>query len=136
MRSTLSGWQVELVQWLKPFLDRLGHMARRRMCPLYVTGFIGPGDLEASLLGQMAATLVAAMKFANRLAHASARNASVNRCAASSDGDHWRSAAGAGSAASEAKSMSANHRLIRARCFQAHGAGRRPARVARAGLRR
>ena len=24
MRSTLSGWEVELAQWLKPFLDRLG----------------------------------------------------------------------------------------------------------------
>ena len=44
MRSTLSGWKVELAQWLKPFLDRLGHKARRRMCPLYVTGLIGPGD--------------------------------------------------------------------------------------------
>jgi carboxymethylenebutenolidase len=27
MRSTLSGWEVELAQWLKPFLDRLGHKA-------------------------------------------------------------------------------------------------------------
>jgi len=25
MRSTLSGLEVELAQWLKPFLDRLGH---------------------------------------------------------------------------------------------------------------
>ena len=36
MRSTLSGWEVDLTRWLKPFLDRLGHKARRRMCPLYV----------------------------------------------------------------------------------------------------
>ena len=43
MGSTLSGWEVELARWLKPFLDRLGHKARRRMCPLYVTGLIGPG---------------------------------------------------------------------------------------------
>ena len=42
MRSTLSGWEVELAQWLKPFLDRLGQKARRRMCPLCVTGLIGP----------------------------------------------------------------------------------------------
>jgi hypothetical protein len=28
MRSALSGWEVELAQWLKPFLDRLGHKAR------------------------------------------------------------------------------------------------------------
>jgi hypothetical protein len=33
----------ELGRWLKPFLERLGHKARRRMCPLYVTGLIGPG---------------------------------------------------------------------------------------------
>ena len=25
MRSPLSGWEVELAKWLKPFLDRLGH---------------------------------------------------------------------------------------------------------------
>ena len=47
MRSTLSGLEVELAQWLKPFLDRLGHKARRRMCPLYVTGLIGPGDRKS-----------------------------------------------------------------------------------------
>ena len=47
MRSTLSGWEVELAQWLKPFLDRLGHKARRRMCPLYVTRLIGPGDRKS-----------------------------------------------------------------------------------------
>jgi len=27
-----------------PFLARLGHKVRRRMCPLYVSGPIGPGD--------------------------------------------------------------------------------------------
>ena len=47
MRSTLSDWEVELAQWLKPFVDRLGHKARRRMCPLYVTGLIGPGDRKS-----------------------------------------------------------------------------------------
>ena len=47
MRNTLSGWEVELVQWLKPFLNRLGHKARRRMCPLYVMGLIGPGDRKS-----------------------------------------------------------------------------------------
>ena len=41
------GWEVELGRWLKPFLDRLGHKARRRMCPLYVTGLIGPGDRKS-----------------------------------------------------------------------------------------
>ncbi len=47
MSSTLSGWEVELAQWLKPFLDRLGHKARRRMCPLYVTRLIGPGERKS-----------------------------------------------------------------------------------------
>jgi DDE superfamily endonuclease len=29
------------------FLDRLGHKARRQMCPLYVSGLIGPGDRKS-----------------------------------------------------------------------------------------
>jgi SRSO17 transposase len=40
-------WKGELGRWLKPFLDRLGHKARRRMCPLYVSGLIGPGDRKS-----------------------------------------------------------------------------------------
>jgi SRSO17 transposase len=40
-------WQDELGRWLKPFLDRLGHKARRRMCPYYVSGLIGPGDRKS-----------------------------------------------------------------------------------------
>src|SRR5437763_13859280 len=40
-------WKEELERWLKPFLDRLGHKARRRMCPLYVAGLIGPGDRKS-----------------------------------------------------------------------------------------
>ena len=40
-------WKGELGRWLKPFLDRLGHKARRQMCPLYVSGLIGPGDRKS-----------------------------------------------------------------------------------------
>src|ERR1700741_1516358 len=40
-------WRVELGRWLKPFLDRLGHKARRQMCPLYLSGLIGPGDRKS-----------------------------------------------------------------------------------------
>jgi SRSO17 transposase len=40
-------WKEELGHFLKPFLDRLGHKARRRMCPLYVSGLIGPGDRKS-----------------------------------------------------------------------------------------
>lgn len=47
MRGTTSDWKVELGRWLKPFLDRLGHKARRQMCPLYVAGLIGPGDRKS-----------------------------------------------------------------------------------------
>src|SRR4029077_3063277 len=47
MAATDSNWEDELGRWLKPFLDRLGHKARRRMCPLYVVGLIGPGDRKS-----------------------------------------------------------------------------------------
>jgi SRSO17 transposase len=40
-------WRDELRRWLKPFLARLGHEARRQMCPLYVSGLIGPGDRKS-----------------------------------------------------------------------------------------
>jgi len=47
MVVTTSKWEDELVRRLKPFLDRRGHKARRRMCPLYVSGLIGPGDRKS-----------------------------------------------------------------------------------------
>ena len=47
MVDTTSKWEGELRRWLEPFLDRLGHKARRRMCPLYVAGLIGPGDRKS-----------------------------------------------------------------------------------------
>ena len=47
MVETTSRWQDELRRWLEPFLDHLGHKARRRMCPLYVSGLIGPGDRKS-----------------------------------------------------------------------------------------
>ncbi len=39
-------WRDELGRWLAPFLA-LGHKARRRMCPLYIAGLIGPGDRKS-----------------------------------------------------------------------------------------
>ncbi len=56
MVDTTSRWEDELGRWLKPFLDRLGHKARRRMCPLYISGLIGPGDRKS--VQPMAARLV------------------------------------------------------------------------------
>jgi SRSO17 transposase len=47
MISRTSDWENELAGWLKPFLNRLGHKARRQMCPLYVSGLIGPGDRKS-----------------------------------------------------------------------------------------
>ncbi|GLR69047.1 hypothetical protein GCM10010909_37300 [Acidocella aquatica] len=37
-------WTDEIERWLEPFLDALGYSTRRRMCPAYVAGLIGPGD--------------------------------------------------------------------------------------------
>src|SRR6516165_419607 len=38
MVGRASDWKEELGRFLNPFLDRLGHKARRQMCPLYVSG--------------------------------------------------------------------------------------------------
>ena len=45
--STRLDWTAELECWLEPFLNRLGHKARRRMCPLYISGLIGPGERKS-----------------------------------------------------------------------------------------
>jgi SRSO17 transposase len=47
MAGRTSHWKKELERFLRPFLARLGHKARRRMCPLYVSGLIGPGDRKS-----------------------------------------------------------------------------------------
>jgi len=40
-------WDKELERWLEPFVEALGHRTRRRMCPAYVAGLIGPGDRKS-----------------------------------------------------------------------------------------
>lgn len=40
-------WSEDLERWLAPFLAGLSHPARRRMCPLYIAGLIGPGDRKS-----------------------------------------------------------------------------------------
>jgi SRSO17 transposase len=40
-------WREDLERWLEPFLAHLSHPARRRMCPLYIAGLIGPGDRKS-----------------------------------------------------------------------------------------
>ena len=47
MVGGISDWQAELECWLEPFLACLGHKARRRMCPVYIAGLIGPGERKS-----------------------------------------------------------------------------------------
>ena len=47
MVGSMLDWKEELGRFLQPFLDQLGHKARQRMCPLYVSGLIGPGDRKS-----------------------------------------------------------------------------------------
>ena len=44
---TKFGWTPELERWLEPFLTRLAHKTRRRMCPLYIAGLIGSGERKS-----------------------------------------------------------------------------------------
>lgn len=56
---------VVLTAWLKPFVEKLGHRKRRQMCPVYVSGLIGPGERKS--VGPMAKRL--APEHYNRLHH-------------------------------------------------------------------
>ena len=40
-------WQNDLERWLDPYLKGLGNKTRRRMCPAYIAGLIGPGDRKS-----------------------------------------------------------------------------------------
>ena len=40
-------WTEDLDRWLEPFIEALGHRTRRRMCPAYIAGLIGPGDRKS-----------------------------------------------------------------------------------------
>ncbi|MEQ1671892.1 MAG: transposase, partial [Hyphomicrobium sp.] len=40
-------WIEDLERWLEPFLAGLSHPSRRRMCPLYIAGLIGPGERKS-----------------------------------------------------------------------------------------
>src|ERR1700712_658986 len=43
----IATWRNDLERWLEPLLAGLSHPARRRMCPLYIAGLIGPGDRKS-----------------------------------------------------------------------------------------
>ena len=47
MTGTTLDWKNDLERWLEPFLDLLGDKRRRRMCPVYVSGLIGPGERKS-----------------------------------------------------------------------------------------
>lgn len=40
-------WRADLERWLEPFVSGIGHKTRRRMCPAYIAGLIGPGDRKS-----------------------------------------------------------------------------------------
>lgn len=40
-------WQADLEQWLVLYLEGLGNKTRRKMCPAYIAGLIGPGDRKS-----------------------------------------------------------------------------------------
>lgn len=40
-------WRRDLEQWLEPYLQALANKTRRRMCPAYIAGLIGPGDRKS-----------------------------------------------------------------------------------------
>lgn len=42
-RTTETDWEQEFTRWLTPFLEALGHKARRRWAPVYLHGLLGPG---------------------------------------------------------------------------------------------
>lgn len=43
----MTDWDSDLSAFLQPFLEQLGHKKRRQMCPVYVSGLIGPGDRKS-----------------------------------------------------------------------------------------
>lgn len=40
-------WRTDLERWLEPYLGRLGNTTRRRMCPAYFAGLLGPGHRKS-----------------------------------------------------------------------------------------
>lgn len=47
MGVRVEGWRDDLDVWLEPVVAGLGDRRRRRMCPLYIAGLIGPGDRKS-----------------------------------------------------------------------------------------
>jgi len=43
----MAEWEAELAEFLRPFVEGLGHKRRREMCPVYIAGLIGPGERKS-----------------------------------------------------------------------------------------
>src|SRR3712207_8622738 len=47
MTEAAADWEPASAEWLKPFLEALGHKVRQRWAPVYVRGLLGPGERKS-----------------------------------------------------------------------------------------
>ena len=47
MIEATADWELAFTEWLKPFLEALGHKVRQRWAPVYVRGLLGPGERKS-----------------------------------------------------------------------------------------
>jgi SRSO17 transposase len=47
MIEATADWELAFAEWLKPFLEALGHRVRQRWAPLYLRGLLGPGERKS-----------------------------------------------------------------------------------------
>src|SRR3712207_1713051 len=47
MLEAAADWEPAFAEWLKPFLEALGHKVRQRWAPVYVRGLLGPGERKS-----------------------------------------------------------------------------------------
>ena len=47
MIEATADWELAFAEWLKPFLEVLGHKVRQRWAPVYVRGLLGPGERKS-----------------------------------------------------------------------------------------
>ena len=47
MTEAAADWEPAFAEWLKPFLEALGHKVRQRWAPVYVRGLLGPGERKS-----------------------------------------------------------------------------------------
>ena len=47
MIEAAADWEPAFVEWLRPFLEALGHRVRQRWAPVYVRGLLGPGERKS-----------------------------------------------------------------------------------------